>query len=80
MTSTISPQTALVYVMVTMAAVDASISDAELKKIGNVTAALPAFRDFSQEKLVPTAQRVMPRIAVEMPNSAWMMSAIAHMK
>ncbi len=56
MTSTISPQTALVYVMVIMAAVDASMSDAELAKIGNITGVLPAFKDFSQQKLVPTAQ------------------------
>ncbi|MEQ8746721.1 tellurite resistance TerB family protein [Pyruvatibacter sp.] len=56
MTSTINPQTALIYVMVTMAAVDASMSDKELRKIGNITAALPAFDEFSQEKLLPVAQ------------------------
>lgn len=56
MASTINPQSALIYVMVTMAAVDGSISDNELKKIGNITSVLPAFKDYSQEKLVPTAQ------------------------
>jgi len=56
MTSTINPQSALIYVMVTMAAVDGTISDNELKKIGNITSVLPAFRDYSQEKLVPVAQ------------------------
>jgi len=56
MQSTITPQTALIYVMVTMAAVDARMSDNELRKIGTVTSALPAFRDFSQEKLIPIAQ------------------------
>lgn len=56
MTSTITPQAALLYVMVTMAAADASMTDDEMGKIGNIISVLPAFRDFSSEKLLPTAQ------------------------
>jgi len=56
MTSTISPQAALIHVMVTMSAVDARMSDAELAKIGNIISVLPAFRDFSTERLLPTAR------------------------
>ena len=37
MDSTINPQAALIYVMVTMAAVDGNISETELRKIGNIT-------------------------------------------
>ncbi len=56
MTSTINHNSALVYVMVTMAAVDGNISDVEMGKIGNIISVLPAFRDWSSEKLVPTSQ------------------------
>lgn len=56
MTSTINHQSALIYVMVTMAAADARMGDEEMGKIGNVISVLPAFRDFSSEKLLPTAQ------------------------
>lgn len=56
MTSTINHHSALVYVMVTMAAVDGNISDVEMGKIGNIISVLPAFRDWSSEKLVPTSQ------------------------
>lgn len=57
MDSTINPQAALIYVMVTMAAVDGNISEKELKKIGNITSMLPAFENYAKEKLIPTAQQ-----------------------
>ena len=56
MTSTINHQAALIYVMVTMAAVDARMGDEEMGKIGNIISVLPVFRDFSTEKLLPVAQ------------------------
>lgn len=57
MDSTINPQAALIYVMVTMAAVDGNISETELRKIGNITSMLPAFVGYAKEKLIPTAQQ-----------------------
>lgn len=54
--NTISHQTALIYVMVVVAASDGVISDKELKTIGGLTKSLPAFRDFDQERLIATGQ------------------------
>lgn len=56
MTATITPQAALIHVMVTMSAVDGQMTDAELGKIGNVIAMLPAFRDFAPDRLLPLVQ------------------------
>ncbi|MGF1620231.1 MAG: tellurite resistance TerB family protein [Rhodomicrobiaceae bacterium] len=56
MTSKPSTQEALIYVMVTMSAVDRIISDAELGKIGNIVSQLPAFDSFDPGKLVKTAE------------------------
>ena len=52
MTSPITIQDALIYVMVTMSAVDRTMTDAELAQIGNVTRTLPIFQDFNEERLV----------------------------
>jgi tellurite resistance protein len=52
MTSPITIQDALIYVMVTMSAVDRTMTDAELRQIGNVTRTLPIFQDFNEERLV----------------------------
>jgi tellurite resistance protein len=54
--NTISHQTALVYVMVVVAASDGIISDKELKTIGDLSKHLPAFRDFDHSRLLATAQ------------------------
>jgi tellurite resistance protein len=54
--NTISHQTALVYVMVVVAASDGVISDKELKTIGELSKHLPAFRDFDHGRLLATAQ------------------------
>jgi tellurite resistance protein len=54
--NTISHQTALVYVMVVVAASDGIISDKELKTIGELSKHLPAFRDFDHSRLLATAQ------------------------
>lgn len=56
MNTTISPQTALIYVMVVVAASDGSMSDRELKTIGDLTKTLPCFRGFDHERLVMMAQ------------------------
>ena len=47
---------ALIYVMVTMSAVDRTMTDAELARIGEIVSHLPIFRDFDQENLVKTAE------------------------
>ncbi|HMQ57060.1 MAG TPA: tellurite resistance TerB family protein [Rhizobiaceae bacterium] len=54
--SDISPQDALVYIMVTMSAADRSMSDAELATIGNIVSNLPIFAGFDEDSLVDLAQ------------------------
>ena len=56
MTATISHQTALIYVMVVVAASDGVISDRELKTIGDLSKSLPAFRDFDHGRVMSVAQ------------------------
>ncbi|WP_421854185.1 tellurite resistance TerB family protein [Oricola sp.] len=53
--NTISQQEALVYIMVTMAAADSSLSERELSRIGNVVDTLPVFAGYSRDQLVETA-------------------------
>ena len=47
----LSPQEALVYIMVMVSASDRRMSDEELGRIGSVVRNLPVFRDFSEEAL-----------------------------
>ena len=47
----ISPQEALVYIMVVVSASDRKMSDEELGRIGSVVRNLPVFHGFSQEAL-----------------------------
>jgi tellurite resistance protein len=47
----LSPQEALVYIMVVVSASDRKMSDAELGRIGSVVRNLPVFNGFSQEAL-----------------------------
>lgn len=54
--STIAPETALIYVMVTMSAVDSAMSDKELRTIGDIVKHLPAFRTFDVQRLIPVAK------------------------
>ena len=56
MAKSISHHDALIYVMVTTAAVDGMITDAELRRIGNIVSQLPVFSDFDVEDLVPVAE------------------------
>lgn len=52
----INPQQALIYAMITVAAVDRSISDDELARIGSMVRELPAFRGFTGDWLMEEAQ------------------------
>ncbi len=54
--NTISHHTALVYIMVVVAAADGVISDKELKTMGDLSKYLPAFRDFDHSRVLATAQ------------------------
>jgi tellurite resistance protein len=54
--SIISHHAALVYVMVVVAAADGTMSDKELRTIGELAHRLPVFRDFDHARLLPVAQ------------------------
>lgn len=49
-------QKALVHVMVTMSAADRTMTDHELRKIGNIVANLPVFEGYKQESLIDDAR------------------------
>ncbi|PLX33409.1 MAG: Tellurite resistance protein TerB [Hyphomicrobiales bacterium] len=53
----IQPQTALIYVMVTMSAVDRVMDDAEIMEIGNMVRYLPVFKGYNPEMMIPAAQQ-----------------------
>lgn len=55
--SKISPQDALVYIMVTTSAADTRMTDAELASIGNIVTHLPVFRGFDVSRLADLAER-----------------------
>jgi tellurite resistance protein len=50
--TTISHHSALIYVMVVVAAADGTMSAKELRAIGDLVKNLPIFRDFDEERLV----------------------------
>lgn len=53
---TISHHTALIYVMVLVSAADGSMSEKELRTIGDLTTTLPAFRGYDEKRLIATSQ------------------------
>ena len=52
----LSPQRALIYIMVVMAAADREMTDRELKRIGDQVRNLPVFVDFEESELVSSAE------------------------
>ncbi|HXG79428.1 MAG TPA: tellurite resistance TerB family protein [Methyloceanibacter sp.] len=56
MSEPLSHHAALIYAMVTMSAVDRTMTDAELARIGEIVSHLPIFRNFDHETLVKTAE------------------------
>jgi tellurite resistance protein len=56
LSKTINHHQALIYVMMTMIAVDAKIGNAELARIGRLVQTLPAFSGFDPERLTHVAQ------------------------
>ena len=57
MSKTLTQQDALIHVMVMMSAVDRSMSDSEMERIGKLIRVLPIFADFDPDRLVPVAQQ-----------------------
>lgn len=55
MSAEISHHEALIYVMVTMSAVDQSMDETELLRIGDMVKILPVFKDFNPDDLVDVA-------------------------
>lgn len=56
MPASLSAQEALIYAMVTTAAVDRTIADDELGRIGSIVRELPPFREYDRDWLVGEAQ------------------------
>lgn len=47
----------LIYIMVTMSAVDSSMDDTELERIGRLVSFLPVFEHFNEDNVISTARR-----------------------
>lgn len=52
----ITPQDALIYIMVTVSAADTRMTDAELSSIGNLVHRLPVFTGFDDERVPEIAE------------------------
>ena len=52
----LSPEQALIYAMITMSAVDSTMSDVELRRIGTMVRELPPFQDYNTDWLVNEAK------------------------
>ena len=61
----LSPQRALIYVMVVMAAADREMTDRELKRIGDQVRNLPVFADFDGRELVPSTEECAAQLGRE---------------
>ncbi len=57
MTATVTPHDALIYAMVMASAVDRTMSDSELARIGEIVQHLPVFETFDPDRLIAAAQR-----------------------
>lgn len=53
----ITPQDALIYIMVTVSAADTRMTDAELSSIGNLVHRLPVFNGFDADRVPEIAER-----------------------
>lgn len=56
MTPGISVQDTIIYVMVSISAVDRSMSDEEMLRIGNIVKTLPVFDGYDSDRLVEAAK------------------------
>ena len=62
---TLSPQRALIYIMVVMAAADREMTDRELKRVGDQVRNLPVFAEFDEGELVPSAEECAAQLGRE---------------
>ena len=65
MNTTINSHQALIYVMVTMTAVDGRIGDPELQRIGRLAQTLPVFEGFDAERLTHITQECGEMLQVD---------------
>jgi len=65
MTTSVTPHDALIYVMVTMSAVDSTMTDNELLKIGDIVQTLPIFEGYDRETLITTSRAASAILAKE---------------
>ncbi len=65
MNNIVSIHQALVYIMVTMTAVDGRIGDPELQRIGRLVQTLPVFEGFDPERLTHVAQECGEMLQVD---------------
>ncbi|MDP2120994.1 MAG: tellurite resistance TerB family protein [Hoeflea sp.] len=63
MPSRISAHDALIYLMVTMSAVDKAMNDAELARIGRLVTFLPVFDGFDEERLIEVTRAAAELLA-----------------
>ena len=61
----LSPQKALIYIMVVTAAADREITDRELKRIGDQVRNLPVFAGLAEGELVASAEECASRLGQE---------------
>ena len=81
MAKTVSTHHALIYVMVTIAAVEGHLGDRELKAIGSIVKQLPIFRSFDSDKLTHVAQECGEILQDKEPKkSESVMAALLQMK
>lgn len=59
----VSTQEALVYVMVAVSAVDRSMTDAELAKIGSLVRTMPVFAGYKDDRLIETSRQCQQILA-----------------
>jgi tellurite resistance protein len=63
--STIGPHQALIYLMVTMAAVDGRMGEAEMNRIGAIVKRYPVFRNFDPNRLVNIAREAGDLLSID---------------
>jgi hypothetical protein len=54
--ATVTPQEALIYLMVVVSASDRDMTDSELAAIGRVVQSLPVFQGFDKNRVLPVAR------------------------
>ncbi|MCM2472708.1 tellurite resistance TerB family protein [Rhizobium sp. CG5] len=63
MNSPLTTHDALIFAMVMVSAVDNSMNDKELERIGQLVDFLPVFKDFEKAELIPVSKRCADMLA-----------------